>query len=260
MVRLYKDLNAIRIAGEIAFFILCFILSLLPHLHTFPCVAFVFLLFLGWRYLFERIAARRVSRAIRNYDECRARQGVEHLESLLKRCDNGTVYLIKAHLTFGYLLLGDASRTLELLDSLPPFPDGKRWLPLQFICEGNRGMACLMLGRLDDAEASNTRCAAILAQMPEKWLRDGEIQGTYQASLTELRMARGDFEGAADFYARRLPEAPTMRRKVYNHYMLAWALNHEGRNDEAREHLQFAAENGGDTWYAAAARKKLDTL
>ncbi len=260
MVKLYKDLNAIRIAGEIVLFLFCIVISLLPKLPALPCAAAVFLLFFGWRYLMQRVAERRLSRVLDNYNRCRARQGLDQLESLLKRCDSGTVYLIQTHISFGYLLLGNAERALEILDTLPPFPEGESWLPLKITCEGNRGTALLMLDRLDDAEASIARFADILSGMPEKYLRNGGLRGTYQALFTELRMARGDYEGAADFYARRLPDAPTLRRKVYNHYMLAWALTHDGRTDEAREHLQFAAENGGDTWFVEAARKKLETM
>ena len=51
-----------------------------------------------------------------------------------------------------------------------------------------------------------------------------------------------------------------LRRLVGLHYHLARSLSHEGRTDEAMDHLLFAAENGGGTWYVSAAKKQLENM
>lgn len=260
MVRLYKDLFIIYVVGEILIPVLYFVLTIVAHMHILPCLILAYILILGWLFLMQRIATRRFNRAIQNMEECRIRQGMSQIEPLLARCGRNTVFLIKADLAFGYLMLGEARNALEMLDSLPLFPEKKRWLPLQLVCESNRGSAFLMLNRLDDTEASIARFAAILENTPEKYLRRTDLRTVYRTQLCELGMARGDFEGAVELFTERLNDAATPRRRVFAHYMLSWALTHDGRVDEAREHLHFVAENGGDTWFTAAAKKRLEAM
>lgn len=260
MIKLYKDLYIIYLTGSIAVCVIYFVLAFAADLRPLTCLIIAYVLLFAWGFFMRRAATRRFDRAIRDLEACRIRQGMSQIEPLLKRCGRNSVFLIRSDLAFGYLMLGDAKRGLEMLDALPPFPEKKRWLPLQLVCEGNRGSAYLMLDRPDDTEASIARFTALLEKTPEKYLRRSDLRASLRVQITELQMARGEFDGAVELFTARLRAAASVRQEVFAHYMLAWALTHEGRTDEAREHLQFAAENGGDTWFADAARQRLEVL
>lgn len=91
-------------------------------------------------------------------------------------------------------------------------------------------------------------------------LAKSDLRSSLEISVTLLRMARGNFEGVSAFFARQLEKSSPLRRQVGLHYHLARSLSHEGRTDEARDHLLFAAENGGDPWYVSAAKKQLENM
>lgn len=260
MINLFKNLKILLYVGDFVLFGVYLALALWADLPAVPCMIGYGIMLLAWRYLLQRMAYQRFSRITSDLENCRIRQGISQLQALLSRCGQGTFFLINADLAFGYLMLGEAERGLAILNALPPFPDKRGWLPLKLVCEGNRGAAYLMMNRLDEVEASIERYAAILSETPKKYLKKSKLEDSYQAQLIELQMARGNFEGAVDFFRSRLQKAATLRQEIYSHYMLAWALHHDGYTDEAKTHLQFVAENGGDTWFADSAQKKLETL
>ncbi len=121
---------------------------------------------------------------------------------------------------------------------------------------------CLQRGDLDGAEKA-------LAEQ-EKAL----LLGTFGSSLRlaymreldmgkhYLALARGE-DGATEYFEHELTvpikdksqESPL--RDVKIKYSLAVAYEKLGETEKAREYFDFAAKNGGDTYFAAAAKEKL---
>lgn len=77
-----------------------------------------------------------------------------------------------------------------------------------------------------------------------------------------LALARGE-DGATEYFEHELTvpikdksqESPL--RDVKIKYSLAVAYEKLGETEKAREYFDFAAKNGGDTYFAAAAKEKL---
>ena len=260
MLKLYKDLLSLYWAG------IAVLIALVMYLvwHHSDALLLILLggwvLVFAWCYFLAFIGSRRLGAVLGLLNGCHVQEAARQYVRLLPRAKGSTLTLIRLNLSACYLEAGEPRKALETLEAMPPLPETKRWALPRMCREVNLAGGLRMLDRLDEADAALERAAASMAQVPEKLLARNDFRYAYGAQVTVQKMTRGDFEGAVPFYTKKLAEAAPLRKQVAAHYDLAWALTHEGRLDEAREHLRFAAENGGDTWYAAAARKKLETM
>ncbi len=225
-------------------------------LHPVLIVLWVLLVFAA----FEGIAFARLKRANDLLDNCRCRDYIDYWERMLPRARRTNAFTVKLNLSAGYLEMGRPQRARELLDSLPPIPEKPRYASYRLVNDNNRVVCSRMLDRLDEADAQLSLYRTHLAAVSPKLAKRSRIDTLCETQAVLQRMARGDFDGAIPYFEGRLRDAPALRGRVAAHYDLAWALHHEGRIDEARDHLAWAAANGGDTWYATAAKRKLEAL
>ena len=208
----------------------------------------------------EAVGYSRLKKVNSLLDDCRVREYADYWERMLPRVGGKNALTAKLNLAAGYLEMGEAQRALDLLQTVPALPEKGSYASYRLVYDNNMLVARRMLGQLDEADALLQAYRQHLDAVPPKLAERTRIRPFYENQTMLQRMARGDFDGAAPFFAERLRTAPTLRSRVSASYSMAWALCHEGRADEARPHLTFAAEQGGDTWYASAARERLEQL
>lgn len=265
MLKLYKGVFAAYmitvIAGLIA---LCVVFR---GTNPASSVLLIFLVFV-WIFVcaavFTAIANTKFGKIRVLFRHCRINESLAKYSALYAKCKDYSynAILIAYYICSCCLALGKPDEAQKYLDKY-----GLTFLPasksaFRSLWNSAKTELCLQRGDLDGAEKA-------LAEQ-EKAL----LLGTFGSSLRlaymreldmgkhYLALARGE-DGATEYFEHELTvpikdksqESPL--RDVKIKYSLAVAYEKLGETEKAREYFDFAAKNGGDTYFAAAAKEKL---
>ena len=265
MLKLYKGVFAAYmitvIAGLIA---LCVVFR---GTNPAASVLLIFLVFV-WIFVcaavFTAIANTKFGKIRVLFRHCRINESLAKYSALYAKCKDYSynAILIAYYICSCCLALGKPDEAQKYLDKydLTFLPASKS--ALRSLWNSAKTELCLQRGDLDGAEKA-------LAEQ-EKAL----LLGTFGSSLRlaymreldmgkhYLALARGE-DGATEYFEHELTvpikdksqESPL--RDVKIKYSLAVAYEKLGETEKAREYFDFAAKNGGDTYFAAAAKEKL---
>lgn len=265
MLKLYKGVFAAYmitvIAGLIA---LCVVFR---GTNPASSVLLIFLVFV-WIFVcaavFTAIANTKFGKIRLLFRHCRINESLAKYSALYAKCKDYSynAILIAYYICSCCLALGKPDEAQKYLDKydLTFLPVSKS--ALRSLWNSAKTELCLQRGDLDGAEKA-------LAEQ-EKAL----LLGTFGSSLRlaymreldmgkhYLALARGE-DGATEYFEHELTvpikdksqESPL--RDVKIKYSLAVAYEKLGETEKAREYFDFAAKNGGDTYFAAAAKEKL---
>lgn len=265
MLKLYKGVFAAYmitvIAGLIA---LCVVFR---GTNPASSVLLIFLVFV-WIFVcaavFTAIANTKFGKIRLLFRHCRINESLAKYSALYAKCKDYSynAILIAYYICSCCLALGKPDEAQKYLDKydLTFLPASKS--ALRSLWNSAKTELCLQRGDLDGAEKA-------LAEQ-EKAL----LLGTFGSSLRlaymreldmgkhYLALARGE-DGATEYFEHELTvpikdksqESPL--RDVKIKYSLAVAYEKLGETEKAREYFDFAEKNGGDTYFAAAAKEKL---
>lgn len=265
MLKLYKSIFAAYmitvIAGLIA---LCVVFR---GTNPASSVLLIFLVFV-WIFVcaavFTAIANTKFGKIRVLFRHCRINESLAKYSALYAKCKDYSynAILIAYYICSCCLALGKPDEAQKYLDKydLTFLPASKS--AFRSLWNSAKTELCLQRGDLDGAEKA-------LAEQ-EKAL----LLGTFGSSLRlaymreldmgkhYLALARGE-DGATEYFEHELTvpikdkpqESPL--RDVKIKYSLAVAYEKLGETEKAREYFDFAAKNGGDTYFAAAAKEKL---
>lgn len=265
MLKLYKGVFAAYmitvIAGLIA---LCVVFR---GTNPASSVLLIFLVFV-WIFVcaavFTAIANTKFGKIRVLFRHCWINESLAKYSALYAKCKDYSynAILIAYYISSCCLALGKPDEAQKYLDKydLTFLPASKS--ALRSLWNSAKTELCLQRGDLDGAEKA-------LAEQ-EKAL----LLGTFGSSLRlaymreldmgkhYLALARGE-DGATEYFEHELTvpikdksqESPL--RDVKIKYSLAVAYEKLGETEKAREYFDFAAKNGGDTYFAAAAKEKL---
>lgn len=265
MLKLYKGVFAAYmitvIAGLIA---LCVVFR---GTNPASSVLLIFLVFV-WIFVcaavFTAIANTKFGKIRVLFRHCRINESLAKYSALYAKCKDYSynAILIAYYICSCCLALGKPDEAQKYLDKydLTFLPASKS--AFRSLWNSAKTELCLQRGDLDGAEKA-------LAEQ-EKAL----LLGTFGSSLRlaymreldmgkhYLALARGE-DGATEYFEHELTvpikdksqESPL--RDVKIKYSLAVAYEKLGETEKAREYFDFVAKNGGDTYFAAAAKEKL---
>lgn len=265
MLKLYKSVFAAYmitvIAGLIA---LCVVFR---GTNPASSVLLIFLVFV-WIFVcaavFTAIANTKFGKIRVLFRHCRINESLAKYSALYAKCKDYSynAILIAYYICSCCLALGKPDEAQKYLDKydLTFLPASKS--AFRSLWNSAKTELCLQRGDLDGAEKA-------LAEQ-EKAL----LLGTFGSSLRlaymreldmgkhYLALARGE-DGATEYFEHELTvpikdksqESPL--RDVKIKYSLAVAYEKLGETEKAREYFDFVAKNGGDTYFAAAAKEKL---
>ena len=227
----------------------------------------IFLVFV-WIFVcaavFTAIANTKFGKIRVLFRHCRINESLAKYSALYAKCKDYSynAILIAYYICSCCLALGKPDEAQKYLDKydLTFLPASKS--AFRSLWNSAKTELCLQRGDLDGAEKA-------LAEQ-EKAL----LLGTFGSSLRlaymreldmgkhYLALARGE-DGATEYFEHELTvpikdkaqESPL--RDVKIKYLLAVAYEKLGEKGKAREYFDFAAKNGGDTYFAAAAKEKL---
>lgn len=265
MLKLYKGVFAAYmitvIAGLIA---LCVVFR---GTNPASSVLLIFLVFV-WIFVcaavFTAIANTKFGKIRVLFRHCRINESLAKYSALYAKCKDYSynAILIAYYICSCCLALGKPDEAQKYLDKydLTFLPASKS--AFRSLWNSAKTELCLQRGDLDGAEKA-------LAEQ-EKAL----LLGTFGSSLRlaymreldmgkhYLALARGE-DGAIEYFEHELTvpikdksqESPL--RDVKIKHSLAVAYEKLGETEKACEYFDFAAKNGGDTYFAAAAKEKL---
>lgn len=265
MLKLYKSVFAAYMVTVIAGLIaLCVVFR---GTNPASSVLLIFLVFV-WIFIcaavFTAIANTKFGKIRVLFRHCRINESLAKYSALYAKCKDYSynAILIAYYICSCCLALGKPDEAQKYLDKydLTFLPASKS--ALRSLWNSAKTELCLQRGDLDGAEKA-------LAEQ-EKAL----LLGTFGSSLRlaymreldmgkhYLALARGE-DGAIEYFEHELTvpikdksqESPL--RDVKIKYSLAVAYEKLGETEKAREYFDFAAKNGGDTYFAAAAKEKL---
>lgn len=265
MLKLYKGVFAAYmitvIAGLIA---LCVVFRGTNPASSVLLILLVFVWIFVCAAVFTVIANTKFGKIRVLFRHCRINESLAKYSALYAKCKDYSynAILIAYYICSCCLALGKPDEAQKYLDKydLTFLPASKS--ALRSLWNSAKTELCLQRGDLDGAEKA-------LAEQ-EKAL----LLGTFGSSLRlaymreldmgkhYLALARGE-DGATEYFEHELTvpikdksqESPL--RDVKIKYSLAVAYEKLGETEKAREYFDFAAKNGGDTYFAAAAKEKL---
>lgn len=264
-MRLFRDLFFYYILGGIGAIAVSILLSFTPVkdspaamiLEFIPL--FIWILLLG--FLLNRVAAKRIQKIYRQRaEDCCVAPYIALLEKWCRlKIPQNQMALCRIALSTGYIETGEFEKARRILQEMPPaFSDTADGMfamagyynnyALCLLHEKNAPGAAVALGYMESAIRSG--------RLPEEKYKD--IQQSHQIKRYLLRMLTGDYDGAMAFFCELAEaESAQMLERVKARYWLGQICLHNRDNRQAAEYLKFAAENGGDTYYAARARALL---
>lgn len=229
------------------------LLLLLTFVWLFVCVV-----------VFTAIANTKFGKIRVLFNHCRISESLAKYSALYAKSKDYSynAMIIAYYICSCYLALGKPDEAQKYLDKyeLTFLPASKS--ALRSLWNIAKTEFCLQKGDLDGAENA-------LAEQ-EKAL----LLGTFSSNLRlaymheldmgkhYLALARGE-DGAIEYFEHELTvpikdkarEVPIRNVKIK--YSLAVAYEKLGETEKAREYYDFAAKNGGDTYFAAVAKEKL---
>lgn len=265
MLKLYKGVFAAYmitvIAGLIA---LCVVFRGTNPASSMLLIFLVFVWIFVCAAVFTAIANTKFGKIRVLFRHCRINESLAKYSALYAKCKDYSynAILIAYYICSCCLALGKPDEAQKYLDKydLTFLPASKS--AFRSLWNSAKTELCLQRGDLDGAEKA-------LAEQ-EKAL----LLGTFGSSLRlaymreldmgkhYLTLARGE-DGATEYFEHELTvpikdksqESPL--RDVKIKYSLAVAYEKLGETEKAREYFDFVAKNGGDTYFAAAAKEKL---
>lgn len=265
MLKLYKGVfAAYMITALVGVIAMCVVLQ---EKGTAAAILLILLAF-AWLFVcaavFTAIANTKFGKIRVLFRHCRINESLAKYSALYAKCKDYSynAMLIAYYICSCCLALGKPDEAQKYLDKydLTFLPASKS--ALRSLRSSAKTELCLQRGDLDGAEKA-------LAEQ-EKAL----LLGTFSSNLRlaymheldmgkhYLALARGE-DGAIEYFEHELTvpikdksqESPL--RDVKIKYSLAEAYEKLGETEKAREYYDFAAKNGGDTYFAAAAKEKL---
>lgn len=265
MLKLYKSIFAAYmitvIAGLIA---LCVVFR---GTNPASSVLLIFLVFV-WIFVcaavFTAIANTKFGKIRVLFRHCRINESLAKYSALYAKCKDYSynAILIAYYICSCCLALGKPDEAQKYLDKydLTFLPASKS--AFRSLWNSAKTELCLQRGDLDGAEKA-------LAEQEKALLLGAFGSSLRLAYMRELDMgkhylalARGE-DGATEYFEHELTvpikdkSQESLLRDVKIKYSLAVAYEKLGETEKAREYFDFAAKNGGDTYFAAAAKEKL---
>ncbi len=211
----------------------------------------------------EIIAQRRHHKLINGLLlNCKTREFISKYEKPALGVKDGRMSLVvMINLFVGYFNLGDFERARSIIFSLHPLNGtGAFDIAANITLFLNLYEAHACVGEYDLAEQALNSAEAMLSSPKLNRLQRDELSREMFCKRMSLNALKGRYEGAEEAFRYSLSNAKSPIAKVADSQMLAICLAKAGKNDEAREHIRFIIENGGDTFYVGWARKALTEL
>lgn len=210
--------------------------------------------------VFGKWANQRTQALLRMLNaECRAADFVAESRKMLPQPGKRGQNYVRLNLASGLLNLGQAEQAEEELEKVDLTLYKNRYEDLQYtiMWHYDRVYAALLAGRAEEAEK---RLQAMRKACADKTLQP--LRSGYDVILkqgeTWLKMLRGDYHGAAKVFEEMFVlNANSRLNQAGAKYAQGIACLHTGKPEKARECLQWAAQNGGDSWYAQKARQAM---
>ena len=262
MLKLFRNLHILYlVVGLTGVVALGSLPLLVPRMFLlgFP-LALLWAFLCGW--FFNGRAKKRMQK-INDFrmEQCDLKSYTEAMEKIFfERHSKKLDSFIRASLSTGYHDLGMPEKALELLHEAPVFLPNASGATTRVIYYNNMASSYLQL--YDSENAS--RCLKQMHEGLSDPMLPPQLRSVYAQLLQDKeqigRMVRGDYHGAEDYFRLYLERNPQRLPQTVGHYYLAKIYMHRDDVEKAKECLRFAAENGGDTFYAKQAKDILAGL
>lgn len=191
--------------------------------------------------------------------DCRVADFVAESRKMLPQPGKRSRNYVRFNVVSGLLNLGraeEAEQELAKID-LSVYKNSYEDLQYGMMWHYNRVYAALLTGNAAEAEK---RLQAMRTACAEKKLQP--LRAGYDVILKQgeiwLKMLRGDYHGAGKVFEEMFELNRNSRlNQAGARYALGQACLHTGKPEKARECWQWAAQNGGDSWYAQKAAQAL---
>lgn len=190
--------------------------------------------------------------------ECQIRPCTEIYEKLLKITKGNKDY-IHINLSTLYLACGEFEKMEKSLDCISKnFKKDTPGVSMACYFYNNRAFGDLIKGNLEEAE-QNLQTMKQYLELPngERFQRGAALYESKQYLLSVLKGDCGEIE--LDLREKLVDQVDPSGKLLYGYILCTYLLN-RGEAEKAVTYLTPMAEEGGDTFYAAWAREKLQNM
>jgi len=165
--------------------------------------------------------------------------------------------ILKLNLSVGYLNDGNSELAKKMLNSIDRFSN-TRWGALYRVSYYNSLVAYYF--QIKDIGNVIDSMKELQIALKNKKLNNAyknKILCLYRDKESLLNMENNNYDGAEQVFIAALEREKKMLGKVYAKYTLGIVYLHYNRLEEATEAFEFAAKNGGTSYYVERAKKNL---
>ena len=261
MINLFRDLKIkylIAVAGG------AFIIAVgMTFLNIREWITFIVVL--GWAflmgYLFTQSANKRASAIADLRNNCRLNEYIAQYSDALSKLKDGTpsASVIRMNLAAGYLDMGNTAAAADMMQGVQVKPGSKFEKPMAAIYHNNYSLLFLKSGDIDNAEVAKNACRGVISEgmKPEEKAR---IESFCALREAQIDICRGNMEGldnAQNLFEGYLRSATSPLERSSGAYWLARIWNLRGDREGEIHYLKMAEAEGGESMYAAEAKKIL---
>lgn len=213
--------------------------------------------------LFFHSQGRKKMEQIFRYRElCQVKKYVSCLEKLLgetkskKARDSLNIYL-----SAGYIDLGNPKKSLDLISDICPEDfNGRTKINDKIVYYNSLVSACIMLGKFQEAQAALRNMKSAIESPKLSAIHRNAYLKHWKTKGVLLDIEEGKVAGAEEHLLRELDAERSLLGKTSLCFRLGKLYLLLDDIEEASLYFTYAAENGGDTFYAKDAQRKLKIL
>lgn len=168
----------------------------------------------------------------------------------------GTIYSIAR----GLIAAGRFEEALAELDYIKSFPEGSFSVSEKRFYYEYLISIYIEQQDIPQAEGALEALKELASSDDASIFMKGTLKKHYAACALLLNMAKGNFEGAEEFFTRKFRKARNNYNRVCAQYRLGEIYSHSGDTTKAKEAFEYVAEYGNKLYIAAKAREALKSI
>ena len=218
----------------------------------------------GNSFFWKSQAEGRIKKTQEQKNNCEVEEFVSAYENMYRNSpdlefgDAASKNEVKLNLAYGYYALGELDKMEHILKTTTMSDKtGQKHLVHQVDYHNDWALYYLEKGLLDDCKGELDECNAVLENPKFKEPELSEGRSKYLDTLHYYNMKCGKYDGADQFYKKRLMEDSSVLNKVIASYRLGQIYWHYNMIEEAKKHFDFASKYGGDTIFGYEAEKMM---
>ena len=215
--------------------------------------------------IFNYLANRKASDLAAIRERCQTKEYISQCAKLLTNQKQGSMgdSIVRLNMAAGYLDMGEIQKAFDVMGRINPGANRRTVLGrgLAAVYHNNYSLAFLKANKIDMAISALRSCYNVINDPKFPAKEKARIENACRLRQAQIDVVTGTenrIPAAEREFEKYIANAHSIIEKVAGRYWQARICYMKGLRDQEKSLLEYVAANGGDTSYAAEARRILD--